>query len=399
MEEDNNKEIIESKDDSIIKEEVINNKKNKNSSDKFVIGILLSVGSFVIGAFAMYLMVRTINGTGIKERNVIKENVTSTTLEEVSDLKTGISNVYESTVYIEVTGSRTSASGSGFIYKKDDENAYILTNYHVIKGGSKFVVTFTDGDTEEATLVTGDEYYDVAILKISNKNVTVVASLGDSSKLELGDTVFTVGSPFGKSYMGTITRGIISGVNRMITISGTGTNNSSLMEVIQTDASINSGNSGGAICNIKGQVVGITSSKLAGSGVEGMGFAIPINSILSIIDVVESGNKIERPYLGVELKEITNTFILQYYYGIKISDDVDFGAVISYVEDDTPAAKAGLKMGDVIIEVDGTKVENVSYFEYLLYKHSVGDTMKIKYYRDNKLEETTVKLTESVKSE
>ena len=347
----------------------------------------------------MYLMVRTINGTGIKERNVIKENVTSTTLEEVSDLKTGISNVYESTVYIEVTGSRTSASGSGFIYKKDDENAYILTNYHVIKGGSKFVVTFTDGDTEEATLVTGDEYYDVAILKISNKNVTVVASLGDSSKLELGDTVFTVGSPFGKSYMGTITRGIISGVNRMITISGTGTNNSSLMEVIQTDASINSGNSGGAICNIKGQVVGITSSKLAGSGVEGMGFAIPINSILSIIDVVESGNKIERPYLGVELKEITNTFILQYYYGIKISDDVDFGAVISYVEDDTPAAKAGLKMGDVIIEVDGTKVENVSYFEYLLYKHSVGDTMKIKYYRDNKLEETTVKLTESVKSE
>ena len=196
----------------------------------------------------------------------------TTTIEEISDLKSAINNVYESTVYIEVSGSRgVISSGSGFIYKQEDDYGYILTNFHVIDGGTKFTVSFTDGEEVDASLVGGDEYYDIAVLKVDAKKVKKVSTIGNSSNLELGDSVFTVGAPLGKEYMGTITKGIVSGINRMISVElGTG---SYLMEVIQTDASINSGNSGGPICNIKGEVVGITSSKLMGDGIEGMGFA------------------------------------------------------------------------------------------------------------------------------
>jgi len=171
------------------------------------------------------------------------------------------------------------------------------------------------------------------------------------------------------------------------------------MEVIQTDASINSGNSGGPICNIKGEVIGITSSKLMGTGVEGMGFAIPINSVMDVIESIETGKKIVRPYLGVQLVDLTNTFALQYYYGITIGSDVEFGAVLSYIEANKPADKAGLKVGDVIIEIDGQKVDDVDHFKYLLYKHSVGDIVKVKYYRENKINETTVELKEAIESE
>ena len=333
---------------------------------------------------------------GLLIQKVTSENIKTTTVEEESDLKTAINNVYEATVYINVSSRIGSSSGSGFIYKKDDDYGYILTNYHVIKDGTKYLVTLTDNTEVEATLISGDEYYDIAILKIDADKVKKVATLGNSSNLELGDTVFTVGAPFGKEYMGTITKGIVSGVNRMLSSEGSG---SYLTEVIQTDASINSGNSGGPICNIKGEVVGITSSKLMGNGIEGMGFAIPINSIIPIIDSIENGKKIERPYLGIQLVNLTNTFMLQYYYGIKINDDVEFGAVISYVEEGKSADEAGLELGDVIVDMDGEKVEDTQHFQYLLYKHKIGDKIKIKYYRNNKLLETTIELKDSIKNE
>jgi len=346
----------------------------------------------------MYAFIRLVDSSSIHVQKVTSENIKTTTIEEISDLKTAINSVYEATVYIEVSSNRgVISSGSGFIYKIEDNEAYLLTNYHVIEDGNKFVVTFTDGLEVEAELVNGDEYYDIAILKVDSSNVKKVATLGDSSNLELGDSVFTVGAPLGKEYMGTITKGIVSGVNRMVSVELT--SGTYLMEVIQTDASINSGNSGGPICNIKGEVIGITSSKLIGSGVEGMGFAIPINSVNSIINNMEVGNIIERPYLGVQLVDLSNTFALQYYYGISIGSDVEFGAVLSYVEINKPAYDAGLQIGDIIVEMDGAKVEDVTHFKYLLYKHSVGDKITVKYYRQNKLNETTIELTEAIKSE
>ncbi len=394
----------ETKNEDVVTEKNINeevkkdkNKKVKGKDDYFAIRVIIAICAFVLGAFIMWGLVITTNGRLIKQK-VVTENVKTTTLEEMSDLKEGIKNVYESAVYIEVSNNKTAiASGSGFVYKKDDTNGYILTNYHVIDGGNKFVVTFIDGEEAEASLVSGDEYYDIAVLKVEAKKVKKVATLGDSSSVELGDTVFTVGAPLGKEYIGTITRGIISGVNRKISVKLS--SGSTLMEVIQTDASINNGNSGGPICNIRGEVIGITSSKLVGSGVEGMGFAIPINLVSGLVGNIETGSKITRPYIGVQPVDLTNTFALQYYYGIRISDDVEFGAVLSEVEDGMPADKAGLKVGDVIVEIEGEKVDDVSHFKYILYKYKVGDKIKVKYYRGNKLEETTVELTESVKSE
>lgn len=395
--ENKKEEIIEAE---VIKEEINpveeKEKKENKFKDFLTSKIFLAISTFLLGILIMYVIMSTNNGTVVQK--VTNENIKTTTIEEVSDLKNAINNVYESSIYIEVSSNRgVISSGSGFVYKQDDKYGYILTNYHVIDNGTKFEVIFTDGTEAEAKLISGDEYYDIAVLKIDKNKIKKVSTIGDSSNLELGDTVFTVGAPLGKEYMGTITKGIVSGINRMVSVElGSG---SYLMEVIQTDASINSGNSGGPICNIKGEVIGITSSKLMGDGIEGMGFAIPINSVMDVIGNLESGDTITRPYLGVQLVDLTNTFALQYYYGINIGKDVEFGAVLSYIEEGKPADKAGLEVGDVIVEIEGEKVDDVSHFKYVLYKHKVGDAVKIKYYRENKLKETTVLLSETIKSE
>lgn len=377
----------------IIEEEV--NVKSENNF--FKSKVFLTMCSFVVGATVMFAIILLTAKTPLLVKNVTSENIKTTTLEEMSDLKTGINNVYDAAVYIEVNEKASAASGSGFVYKKDSEYGYILTNYHVIEGGNKYTVTFTDGTEVEATLLGGDEYYDIAVLRVPKDNIKKVATLGDSSYLEIGDTVFTVGSPLGKEYVGSITKGIISGVNRKIPVKLT--KGTYIMEVVQTDASMNNGNSGGSLCNIKGEVIGITSSKLIGSGVEGMGFAIPINTIKELLDSMENGTELERPYIGVEVVDLTNTFALQYYYNIRISNDVEFGAVLSTVEEKMPASIAGLEVGDVIIELDGEKVNDVTHFKYLLYKHKVGDKINVKYYRENKIKEATIELTKSTKSE
>jgi len=402
--EENNKKEEKVIDAEIVKEEVnpikeeVKVEENNPLKEFIASKIFLGICTFFLGIFVMYII--NLNNTGVNTNvnKVINETIKTTTVEEESDLKKAINNVYDSTIYIEVSGDRGGiSSGSGFVYKKDEKYAYILTNYHVIEGGSKYEVTFTDGSDTEANLVSGDEYYDIAVLKVDKDKIKSVSTIGNSSNLELGDTVFTVGAPIGKEYMGTITKGIVSGINRMVSVElGSG---SYLMEVLQTDASINSGNSGGPICNIKGEVVGITSSKLMGTGIEGMGFAIPINSVMDVIESVETGKQIVRPYLGVQLVDLTNTFALQYYYGIRISNDVEFGAVLSYVEENKPADKAGLKAGDVIVEIDGEKINDVSHFKYVLYKHKIGDKIKVKYYRENKLNETEILLSEAIKSE
>ena len=388
-------EVIREEVNPVLEEEVKIETKN-DFKNFFSSKVFLSICTFLLGIFVMYIIGLSSKSTSVQ--TVTNENIKTTTVEEVSDLKVAINNVYESTIYIEVSSNRgVISSGSGFVYKKDDKYGYILTNYHVIDGGNKFEITFTDGSEVEAELVNGDEYYDIAVLKVDVKRINKVSSIGNSSNLELGDTVFTVGAPLGKEYMGTITKGIVSGINRMVSVElGNG---SYLMEVIQTDASINSGNSGGPICNIKGEVIGITSSKLAGNGIEGMGFAIPINSVMDVIESIESGKEIVRPYLGVQLVDLTNIFALQYYYGITIGSDVEFGAVLSYVEENKPADKAGLKMGDVIIEIDGEKVDDVSHLKYILYKHSIGDKIKVKYYRENKIKETVITLSEAIERE
>lgn len=359
-------------------------------------------GIIVLSAFALGVII-TLVCTGIEKTITTNEKLVKTTVKEESDLKKDISEVYNATVYIEVEGetrsflgnSNQTSSGSGFVYKKSDNDGYIITNYHVIDGAKNIKVTYIDGSSTEASVVGGDEYSDIAILKVDAKTVLDTVELGTSGEVELGDSLFTVGAPLGKDYMGSVTKGILSGKNRMVEVSLN--SGSYLMEALQIDAAINSGNSGGPLCNIKGQVIGVTSSKLVGEGVESMGFAIPIDVVNSILSDLENGKEIVRPYVGVQVADISNSFNLQYYYNVEISRDVTFGAIIGYVEKDKPASKAGLQVGDVIVEMDGKKIEDSAHFRYELYKHKVNEKIKVKYYRGNKLDETTITLSEAIK--
>lgn len=312
-------------------------------------------------------------------------------ITEADTIKTSVKKVYDSVVLIETySGQTISGTGTGFVYKKDDKNGYILTNYHVVENSKSIKVTFTDGKTYDTTLLGYDEYYDVAVLSVDANSVISVATIGSSEKAEVGDTVFTVGSPLGSSYMGTVTKGIISGKDRQVSV--TINNSSYIMEVLQTDAAVNPGNSGGPLVNINGEVIGITFMKLVENQIEGMGFTIPIELVMSCTDTLEKGEKIERPYLGVETSSIDNRFYLR-RYNINIPDEVTFGAVIVNVVSNSPASNAGLKSGDVIVTIDDVEITDSTYLKYNLYKHKIGDKVKVKYYRDGKINETVVTLS------
>lgn len=352
--------------------------------------------AFIFGVVATYFAYNYMIKNNIVKIN--KKNITTTTIEEVSDFKNAIGEIYDAVVYIETrVNDQAVAAGSGFIYKKDENSAYVLTNYHVIEDGDNYRVTLSSDIELEATYVNGDQYYDIAVLKIDSKDVTKVATLKEPSKIELGDSVFAVGSPLGKDYMGTITKGIISGINRMVTVKID--NQNYLMEVMQTDAPINSGNSGGPLCNIKGEVIGISSSKIKETGVEGIGFAIPIDSVKAILNDIEQGKKIERPYLGIQLVDMVNKQIFEYRYNVKVSDKTKYGAIVGYIEEGKTADIGGLKVGDVIIEMDNKKITDVSHFIFEIFKHKKGDKVKIKYYRGDDIKEVTLNLSETIKND
>ncbi len=321
-------------------------------------------------------------------------NITKTE-KEVTVTDTGIADavekIYDAVVtVINYKNEKAYSSGTGFVYKVEEDKAYILTNYHVINGGNKFTVTLTKGEILDATLVGGDKYSDVAILEVSSKDVSVIATLGSSESARVGDTAFAVGSPVSEEYGWTVTRGILSGKDRTITVSLSNSmlnNDTVAMNVIQTDVAINSGNSGGPLCNSNGEVIGITSSKVAATGVEGIGFAIPIEDALNIASKLEKGEEIKRPYIGINMMELEAA---KYYSDVEIQ--ADSGIFINSVVDDSPAAKAGIKAGDVVTEIEGKKIASISSFRNELYKHNVGDEVKMKLIRNKKEQEVTVKL-------
>lgn len=347
--------------------------------------IILCVALGVMGTISVYKKLP--QETTVKTVNDNKNNVTIT---ETNTIKTAINEIYDAVVVVETYKNNTLYStGTGFIYKEDNENGYLITNHHVIEGGNKFIITLSEGEETEATLLGSDEYSDIAVLKIPKESVKQVAKLGESANMEIGDTVFTVGSPMGKEYMGTVTKGILSGKNRTVKVSSG--NNSLMLEVLQTDAAINPGNSGGPLVNINGEVIGVNSMKLVEDRIEGMGFAIPMEIVTTLIDKLETGQKIERPLIGIEMADIDNSFYL-YRQGIIIPEDVDKGVVVTKVSDNYPAGKAGLQKGDIILSINDTEIEDSTHFKYLLYKYNIGDEITIKYYRDKKIQETKIKL-------
>jgi serine protease Do len=350
---------------------------NKRQILPFFIFYVITIASSIL-AVILYIKYFPI------ESKVITENINKTVVTE-KGIEEAISNVYDAVVTVNsYFGDTKIGTGSGFIYKNEDKG-YILTNNHVIEDANNYTIILSTGEVVEANLLGRDAYSDLAVLSISKDKVTKVATLGDSDLVEVGNTVFTVGSPMGEEYSGSVTRGIISGKDRTVEVDDVVT------KVIQTDASINPGNSGGPLVNLAGEVIGITSMKLASSEIEGMGFAIPINDVKVFVQSLEKGENINRPQLGVSLINVTDTYRL-YYYQININRNIKSGVVVGNVEANSPASKAGLQKGDVIIKIGNNDIKNISKLKYYLYQYNIGDTIEVTFIRNNENKKVNIKL-------
>lgn len=345
--------------------------------------ILLCIVFLLLGAGLMYYV---LNKTPLITK-VINKSEKEVTVNE-NGISDAVDKLYDAVVIVQsYTKDTLVSSGSGFVYKTIDNKSYILTNNHVVNSADKVSVIFTNGQEIETTVVGKDTYSDIAILSVDKDKIISVATLGSSEASKLGDTVFTIGAPLDSAYSNTVTRGIVSGKDRLVEVSyGNTTTSDYIMKVIQTDAAINSGNSGGPLANSNGEVIGITNMKIASSAVEGMGFAIPIEDAIATAEILEKKGAIERPYLGVTMVDSSDTYTIK-RYNINVNSNIE-GIIIASVENDSNSDKMGLQANDIIVEVSGVKVKTIAEFRYNLYKHSINDEITLKYYRNS--EEKTV---------
>ena len=353
--------------------------------------IVSSVVAFFVGVIGTYLVVVNFNPT---TENVIK-NIKSVEVVDNS-IADAVEKVYDAVVVIEAYNNDTlKSTGTGFVYKKTGGKGYIMTNNHVVDDANNVKIIYSNGTTTTADILGKETYSDIAVLTVKDDTVLSVVSLGDSTKMRLGDTVFTIGSPLGSEYSGTVTRGILSNKDRLVAVSLTsGSTSDWIMKVLQTDAAINPGNSGGPLLNINGEVIGINSLKLVENEIEGMGFAIPIEDAIYYAEILEKVEKISRPYMGIGMLDISNPYSLR-YYGINIDSSVTSGVVITEVEKNSPAYKAGLQKGDVIYQINDEDVNSIAEFRYVLYKSRPGDTITLKYYRGADKKSVNVKLVKN----
>lgn len=356
-----------------------NNYQNTNNNNK-INTIIIAIMAFFIGAGAFYAILKLYPAVFIKETTKLEKNVT------VNDtgLAEAVEKVYDSVVVVSTyKNGKGISSGTGFVFKQSKNTAYILTNNHVIENGDRILVTFTNQKETEVKIVGSDKYADIAVLSVDSDEIISVAELGSSKDAKIGDTTFAVGAPLDNAYSWTVTRGIVSGKDRLVEVStSSGSSTDWVMSVIQTDAAINSGNSGGPLANANGEVIGITSLKLVSSGVEGMGFAIPIETALEYAQKIIDGDEISQPYLGIYMVNVTDAYYSKDYYNILKSLDVTSGVLVTDVEKGSDAEKSGIQKNDVIVKVDDTDISSLAYFRYVLYSHSVGDTIKITVNRN-----------------
>ncbi len=361
----------------------------------------------------------SLNGSQQKTKtsNVVYNNTTDTTkaAKKVQDAVVSVINYQKNSnsslndLYSQVFGGDEKknstddlsvySEGSGVIYKKQGGSAYVVTNNHVIDGAENIEIMLSDGTKVVGELVGSDTYSDLAVVKISDKKVSTVAEFANSDKLNVGEIAIAMGSPLGTEYANTVTQGIVSSLSRTVTLKNDEGETIST-NAIQTDAAINPGNSGGALINIEGQVIGINSSKIsstskAGESVEGMGFAIPSNDVLKIINQLEKNGQVTRPALGISmanLSDLSTSAISE----LKIPESVTGGIVVASVQDNMPAS-GKLQRYDVITKIDDKEVTSTSDLQSILYGHEIGDTIKVTYYRGKDKQTTTIKLSKSTK--
>lgn len=387
--------------------------KNLQTSSKkwgqLLVVILISFFSGVLGTFTTLQLSQKQNSgttttTTVSKTAVKNENSTTQAVDKVKDAVVSVitysSNSQNSLLGSDETDTDTNAEqvyseGSGVIYKKEGDTAYLVTNTHVINGAKKVDIRLADGTKVPGEIMGSDTYSDIAVVKIAADKVTTVAEFGDSSQLTVGETAIAIGSPLGSEYANTVTQGIVSSLNRNVSLKSEDGQAIST-NAIQTDTAINPGNSGGPLINIQGQVIGITSSKIASNGgtsVEGLGFAIPANDVINIIKQLEKDGKVTRPALGIHMVNLSNlsTTDLQ---KLKLPGNVTSGVAVRSVQKNMPA-NGHLQQYDVITKIDDKAISSTTELQSALYSHSIGDSMTVTYYRDGKEETTTIKLDKS----
>lgn len=364
-------------------------KEKKSTPNLLVILVIALIGGLVGSLFTYVALdnrIENITGVTTSDGTITKsyefasvENPVVAIAENVGPSIVGVKVNYVSQ---NLFGSLSEADeeGSGIIYKED---GYIITNYHVIASAinnstAKVAVTFPNSDEEvEATIVGGDETTDLAVIKIEKTGLTA-AKIGKSSDLKVGELAVAIGNPLGQEFAGSVTVGYISALNRKITTDGR------TYKLIQTDAAINPGNSGGALVDFKGEVIGINTVKIGATEVEGLGFAIPTDDALVIIDELISKGKIERPYIGiggVDLDEATAK-----------RNNLTTGIYVAQIYAGSPAALAGIQKGDIIIGIDGQEAKTMEKLNEYKNIKKIGDKVKLKIVRASKEQEIEVTL-------
>ncbi|WP_107841903.1 S1C family serine protease [Metasolibacillus meyeri] len=385
-------------------------RKNKGGSK---VGYFMSgLSGVIVGALLVWLLLPSLVGqlpgteqsnqaTNSTSNTAIHQSVTEVSsdvisaVEQVSDAVVGITNIQQVTnFWNQSTSSEQTGSGSGVIYKIDGDKAFIVTNHHVIDRAQQLEVTLADGSKEDAELVGYDIWTDLAVVVIDSKNVKATAKFGDSDVLKQGETVIAIGNPLGLEFYGSVTKGIVSGKDRSVPVDLNNDGQADWQtEVLQTDAAINPGNSGGALINIVGELVGINSMKIAQSSVEGLGFSIPINSAIPIIEELEQHGEVKRPTMGVSLLDLTEVPAFYQQQTLKIPQEITTGVVVTDVVRGSAAETAGMQQYDVIVEMDGNKIENsIELRKHLYNEKEVGDTLTLKVYRQGEIVELQLTL-------
>lgn len=315
----------------------------------------------------------------------------------VSEMDTDVTQVAEKVrdkvvSVINHRSNSSTSSGSGVVYKKKDGKILIISNHHVVDGAQSIKIRFASGEEVDGKVLGSDQFSDLALIEIDADLEVDPFDLGDSSLAKVGEFVIAVGSPMGIEFANSVTFGIVSGKDRTVPVDldGNGTYDWDMV-VLQTDAAISPGNSGGALVNMAGELIGINSMKLSNSDVEGMGFAIPISEVVPIVNQLEEYGKVEYPVIGISAVALSdvNPYYLRVY---NIDKEVTQGVLVSEVTAEGPASKAGIKAGDVITKFGDTELSTFRDFRRQLYSHSIGDTVKLTINRSGEVLEVDVTL-------
>ncbi|WP_290768791.1 MULTISPECIES: S1C family serine protease [Exiguobacterium] len=356
------------------------------------------IGALLTGAIAYPFIDQP--ATSVSDTNVTSQGTPVQTSSNVSDssVTNAVATAQPAVVTVNnfaQTGFSSEAVeagvGSGVIYKKEGDSAFIATNHHVVNGADKLTVTFNDGTTAEATLMGSDATYDLAVLKVDADKVPAVISIGKSSELKPGQTVIAIGNPLGQ-FENSVTRGVVSSTSRLVPVDTDENGQADFnAEVIQTDAAINPGNSGGALINEEGQLVGINSMKIATAEVEGVGFSIPVDIALPLINQIEQTGEVNHPSLGVSLRDVSEFPPGYLTEQINLPESVTAGTIIVEVQQNSSAAKAGLEARDVIVKINDKDVSSFIDLRSELIRDTDG-TVDIEYVRDGKTETVQVEI-------